>query len=311
MKIETAKDRQVRANREKASAGRQCPGHKGPAIYRWEADDNGFQVRTRQTHKEAEDVWSIFSAQQKVFDSFSNEWDCCTLFGDDDSSDDEHFLTSKVPISTASSVIPQNAIASTSTLPLPHEESMSMDLDAQFVPHRPPVSTASVIPQSAITSTSAQPQVYEESMSSNILPDGTPMDLNTQLLASPHRNSAAVSPPRNSTAVSLAPSYHNRPRIGPSYDNPYHDRSRDSRPRGHQQNPRRESPARYFPSRRRHRDGSPWRGSSQQYVSHRRRSRDDSPRHLRHRDPRDNSPRRPCHDLQDGAGTVGRDLWVT
>jgi hypothetical protein len=298
MKSETAQDRQTRANREKASAGRQCPGRKGPAVYRWESDDNGFRVRKLQTRKQVEDVWREFSSQQKVFDSFRNEWDCCTIFGDDDPSDDDDdddFLTSKAPILTASNVIPQIPIASTSVLPLPHEESMSMDLDAQFVSYRPPVSTASVIPQSAIASTSAQPPVYEESMSSNILPDGTPMDLDTQLLAYPTRNSAAISPPRHSATVNLAPSYHNHPRVSPSHDNHYYDRSRDSRPLGHQRNRRRESPERYVSRRRRSRDGSP-----QRYVSHRRLSRDDSPRRLRRRDPRDDSPRRPCHDLQDG-----------
>ena len=84
MKSETAQDRRKRANLEKASAGRQCPGHRGPAVYCWEPDDNGFRVRTLQTRKQVEDVWTIYSAQQKVFDSFANEWDCCTLFGDDD-----------------------------------------------------------------------------------------------------------------------------------------------------------------------------------------------------------------------------------
>jgi hypothetical protein len=309
LKTESTQEKQLRASREKASAGRQCPGRKGPKVYVWDPDDNGFRVRTLQTRKQVEDAWRKFSSQQMVFDSFENHWDCCSLFGDDssDDDDDDDVYTSKAPISTASnvisqnatlplphgsnsmdldsqflshpppvsnaSVIPENAIASTltSTLPLPHEESNSMDLDVQFPPHRPPVSTASVIPENTIASTPSQPPVHEESTSSKILPVGTAMDLDTPLLPSS---------PRNSAPVSLAPSYHGySPRVRPSHNNDYYDHSRrDTRPYGHQRSPRRDSSER--------------------------RSRDDSPRRLLRRDSRDDSPRRPCHDLQDGGRSL-------
>lgn len=80
MKTETAQDKQVRANREKSAAGRQYPGRKGPAVYYWESDSNGFRVRTLQTRAEAQKIWGTYSGPQKVFDSFANKWDCCTLF---------------------------------------------------------------------------------------------------------------------------------------------------------------------------------------------------------------------------------------
>ena len=274
MKNESAKQKELRANRERASAGRQCPGRKGPAVFVWEPDDNGFRVRTPQARKVVVDVWRRFKPHQMVYNSFENEWDCCSLFGnggpsdDDDDDDDDNFHLSKAPTSTASNINSQNAIASTSTLPLPHEESNSMDLDTQFPPHCPPVTTVSVIPENTIASTSVQP-----------LHDT--MCLDTQLLPSS---------PRNSAPVSLAPSYHNRfPRASPIHDNNHYDRScRDTRPYGHQRSPRRSSPR---------------RNGSNRYVSHRRRSRDDSPS-PRRRDSRDDSPRRPCHDLQDGSRSL-------
>lgn len=81
MKNETAQDKSVRADRERSAAGRQYPGRKGPAVYYWEPDSNGFRVRTLQTRAEVKRLWGLYSGAQKKFDSFANEWDCCTLFG--------------------------------------------------------------------------------------------------------------------------------------------------------------------------------------------------------------------------------------
>ena len=225
-------------------------------------------------HRQVKDAWTRYSAGQKVFDSFENEWDCCSLFGDEDSDNNNDnnnkFHASKAPILTASNVIPQkNGIASTSTLPLPHEESSSMDLDAQFLPHHLPVSTASVISENAIASTSVHPPVHKESISSNILPLGTPMNLDMPLLL--------PSSPRKLAPVSLMLSYDDcPPRISPSHDSDYFDCSHhDTRPYGHQHNPRRNSP--------------------EQYVSCCHCSWDDGPSHLHRRDSRDDSPR--CQSL--------------
>ena len=196
---------------------------------------------------------------------------------------------------TASNVIPQNAIASTSTRPSPHEDSNSMDLDA--LPDRPPVLTASVIPENAIASSSAHPSVHEESTSSNILPPGTPMDL-------PHRPpvlTASVIPENAIASTCAQPRVHEESTssnilpLGTPMDldtqslpspprNSAPVSRHDPRPYGHQPNPQRDRPERY--------------------VSHRRRSRDDSPRHLRRRNSRDDSPRRPSHDLQDGGRSL-------
>ena len=305
MKKESPQEKQLRANREKASAGRQCPGRKGPAVFVWEPDDNGFRVRTLQTRKQVSDVWTRYSATQMVFDSFENEWDCCSIFGEDDpSDDDDDFHFSKGPISTANNVISQNAIVSTSTQPLPHEVSNSMDLHAQSLSSPPPVSTASAIPENAIasTSTSALPLPHEESnpmdvdiqlpphcppvSTAIVIPENT--IASTSALPPVHEGSTSSkflpvgtameldtpSSPRSWAPVSLAPSYHDRsPRVSPSQDDDNYDRTcRDTQPYGHQRSPRRDS--------------------SERYVSHHHRSRDDSSRRLRRRDSRDDSPRR-------------------
>ena len=122
MKTETAQDKEVRTNRERAAALRQCPGRKGPAVYYWEPDSNGFRVRTLQTRAQAQSLWEIYSGPQKVFDSFTNEWDCCTLFGDDETNTDDD---DDIYPSTTSNAIPENATRSTPSLPPPHEDSSS------------------------------------------------------------------------------------------------------------------------------------------------------------------------------------------
>jgi len=118
MKMETAQDKEVRANRERAAAGRY-PGHRGPTVYYWEPDSNNFRVRMLQTHVQAQKLWEVYSNSQKVFDSFENEWDCCSLFGDDPDMDEDN-------ASTASNVIPENATGST-LLP-PHKKPISSNL---------------------------------------------------------------------------------------------------------------------------------------------------------------------------------------
>jgi hypothetical protein len=289
MKTETAQDKAVRADRDRSAAGRQYPGRKGPAVYYWEPDSNGFRVRTLQTRAQAQKLWGIYSGPQKVFDSFANEWDCCTLFGDDgpDRDDDDIYP------STTSNVIP-NTIGSTSGVP-PHEEP-----------------------------TLVLPPPHEESTSSNLslgtsLEDeaksqGIPMDLDAQSL--PY-------PPRNSPRVSPASSYHDhRPalsrRAGSSTHN-YHRRHdpRDDSPNrydSHRHN-RQNSPGRYH-ERRRSRDMGycrPYRDSRGDSPRryHRNHSQDpplrrDNPMRYHNRNAKDHRPHHdnPTHyhnsDLRDG-----------
>src|SRR6266545_3249250 len=72
-----------------------------------------------QTRAQGQKLWEVYSNSQKVFDSFENEWDCCSLFGDDPDMDEDN-------ASTASNVIPENATGL--TLPPPHEKPISSNL---------------------------------------------------------------------------------------------------------------------------------------------------------------------------------------
>jgi len=114
MKTETAQDKAVRADWKRAAALAGPPGRKGPAVYYWELDTNGFQVRMR---RQVPQLWERYSRHQLIFDSFANEWDCCTLFGDDESDDKDDDI-----YPSAANVISENATGSTTSSQPPHDE---------------------------------------------------------------------------------------------------------------------------------------------------------------------------------------------
>jgi len=223
MKTETAQNKEVRANQERAAAGRQYPGRRGPAVYYWEPDSNDFRVRTLQTRAQAQKLWEVYSNSQKVFDSFENEWDCCSLFGDDPDTDEDD-------ASTASNVIPENATGS--TLPPPHEKPISSNLS--------PVAS-----------------LEDKAKSQDVL-----MNLDTQSLPYSPRNSPLVSSASSyhDHRPALGPRddspkhYYDRPRHRARDDSP-------TRYYVHQRNLQNDSPEQYHERRpyRDSRDDSPWR----------------------------------------------------
>ena len=115
--MEIAQDKEVRENQEKAVAGWQYPGCRELVVYYWEPNSNNFQVRILQMRVQAQKLWEVYSDFQKVFDSFENKWDCCSLFGDDPDMDEDNNIYS----STASNVIPENATGLTLCTPTTRE----------------------------------------------------------------------------------------------------------------------------------------------------------------------------------------------
>ena len=282
MKTETAQDKTVRANRERSAAGRQYPGRRGPAVYYWETDSNGFRVRKLQTRAEAQKLWGLYSNAQKVFDSFANEWDCCTLFGDDDSDmdDDGHNFLSipKPPLPQGDSSLPTHE-EPTPNLPLPHEESTSSLPHEDPTPNPPPMQEDSSLPPheeptpnlpSHEEPTTSLPPLHEESTTSN-LSLVTSLEDKAKSQETPMDVDSLPCPPRSS-----ASSHHShRPALSRRDDSPMRDRGN--------RHPYRDS-----------RDDSPMRYHSLEHRSYRD-SRDDSPRQSHRNCSRD---RRPYRDSQ-------------
>ncbi len=283
MKTETAQDKAVRANQERSAAGRQYPGRKGPAVYYWESDSNGFRVRTLQTRAEAQKLWGLYSGAGKIFDSFANEWDCCMLFGDDDSDmdtdDDGNFLSiPKPPPPQEDSSLPPHE-EPTPNLPLPHKSTSSLSHENP-TPNPPPMQEDSSLPPHKELTTNLPPP-HEESSASNLSlvtsleekakSQETPMDIDVDSLPCPPQSSAS--------------SYHShRPALSRGDDSSMQDMGDHC--------PYRDS-----------RDDSPRRYHSWEHCSYRD-SRDDSPRqyHCNHswdrrpyRDSRSDRPSRSHH----------------
>jgi hypothetical protein len=75
----SAKDREARLNHTKANKTHQMPGHKGPHVFYWEEID-GFHILTLWTCGETEMSFDSYKNSQRIYDAFSNAWDCCTEF---------------------------------------------------------------------------------------------------------------------------------------------------------------------------------------------------------------------------------------
>ena len=92
-KTENPQDRQARLNREH-SAG--APGWKGPRVFQWVEVDN-YLLRTWVTRDEVQTVWEDYGPNQRIFDSFSNEWDLCHELDPQEVSDGEVWYNDVAP----------------------------------------------------------------------------------------------------------------------------------------------------------------------------------------------------------------------
>ena len=91
-KIESKGDKKDRLNRARANKNHQEPGRRGPRVYHWEEVD-GFRIRTLWTRGETGMSFGTYKNSQRIYDAFSNTWDCCSEFefspGDEDEMDSD------------------------------------------------------------------------------------------------------------------------------------------------------------------------------------------------------------------------------
>ncbi|KAJ7892502.1 hypothetical protein B0H14DRAFT_2335317 [Mycena olivaceomarginata] len=78
------------------------PGKKGARVFIWEEEEGGFFIRRACNHTDAAERWDEFTSNQRIYDSFSNQWDLCTalapneeaepdeMYDDDDDYDDSY-----------------------------------------------------------------------------------------------------------------------------------------------------------------------------------------------------------------------------
>ncbi|KAG6849446.1 hypothetical protein H0H93_008472 [Arthromyces matolae] len=85
LRNENAKDKQARLNRERK------PPTVSAKVFEWEESDTGSNIWVRRQVLKSErgETLSRYSAAQKRYDSFLNEWDCCEPLGPDLSDDED------------------------------------------------------------------------------------------------------------------------------------------------------------------------------------------------------------------------------
>ena len=84
----TEAEKLVRKNQQKEWASKHKPGKKGHAVFMWELVDS-YQIRKNVTCKKVPATWNIYSCHQIWYNSFNNEFDCCSEFEDKDGKCDQ------------------------------------------------------------------------------------------------------------------------------------------------------------------------------------------------------------------------------
>ncbi len=81
---ETSVDKQKRLQREKQ------PPAKSAKVFHWAKDSSGNgYVREQVSKKWRQDILGQYSSNQSQYDSYFNEWDCCSELGSDDELEEE------------------------------------------------------------------------------------------------------------------------------------------------------------------------------------------------------------------------------
>lgn len=82
-KNESTIARQSRLSKMKAAVNCPYPGSRGPRVFRWLEDDNGFRVRTYTPKGTLDGWWDDYSYKRMIYNPFENEWDVCSEFDPD------------------------------------------------------------------------------------------------------------------------------------------------------------------------------------------------------------------------------------
>lgn len=142
---ETQAKRAERLHSLKQQVHKPTPGKRGPKVYAWEkVDGSDFRIRTIMQRGLIEQTWAHIPNDQKFYDSFDKEWDCCSEWSFDPNEGEETFTSNQMEWDSGSesddfppyipsnhpSSAPQAATKDSATYsqaePVPNEESTSI-----------------------------------------------------------------------------------------------------------------------------------------------------------------------------------------
>ncbi|KAJ7473910.1 hypothetical protein B0H11DRAFT_1728787 [Mycena galericulata] len=67
-----------------------APGKKGARVFIWEEEEGGFFIRRAFNRTDAADRWDEFTSNQRIYDSFSNQWDLCIALAPSEEAEPDH-----------------------------------------------------------------------------------------------------------------------------------------------------------------------------------------------------------------------------
>ncbi|KAJ7811506.1 hypothetical protein B0H13DRAFT_1666774 [Mycena leptocephala] len=67
------------------------PGKKGARVFIWEEEEGGFFIRRACNRTDAAERWDEFTPNQRIYDSFSNQWDLCTALAPNEEAEPEMY----------------------------------------------------------------------------------------------------------------------------------------------------------------------------------------------------------------------------
>ncbi|KAJ7718907.1 hypothetical protein B0H16DRAFT_1796329, partial [Mycena metata] len=112
---ESTEARTARLAREAHASKGASPGKRGARVFIWDEEEGGFFIRRAYNRTTAAERWDEFTPAQRIYDSFSDQWDLCTALApseeakpesfDDGDNDYEDFMPFHPPTS-ATEVIP-------------------------------------------------------------------------------------------------------------------------------------------------------------------------------------------------------------
>ena len=176
---ESAQARQTRLQHAEHASKQHVPGRKGAAVFTWECDpDTDFRVRTACSKDRAGLIWSNYSAFQRRYNEFDDEWDICTELDDqpaDDSEDDDDLpIGPCIPAATFNVSLVRH-LARPCT-PVPHVgRSISLPASVDSSPSRVASLPTRVSPIVAAASPSAPPTAAPVSAPSPGAPAAAPV----------------------------------------------------------------------------------------------------------------------------------------
>ncbi|KAJ7736278.1 hypothetical protein B0H16DRAFT_1730865 [Mycena metata] len=88
---ESAKARKARLDREAHASKGASPGKSGAHVFIWDEEEGGFFIRRAYNRVRAAELWDEFTPAQRIYDSFSNQWDLCTALAPSEEAEPESF----------------------------------------------------------------------------------------------------------------------------------------------------------------------------------------------------------------------------